>query len=97
MAIHSSILAWRIPMDRGVWGLQSMGLKSQTQLKRLNTAQENYCVRFFRLCMEACSSDTGPERSHTGGECLQWKEGLRTWVWTPAMPLPSICDLELVS
>ena len=28
-ATHSSILAWRIPMDRGAWGrLQSMGLPS---------------------------------------------------------------------
>ena len=27
MAIHCSILAWRIPMNRGVWGLQSMGLQ----------------------------------------------------------------------
>ena len=27
MAIHSSIIAWKIPMDRGAWGLQSMGLK----------------------------------------------------------------------
>ena len=25
MATHSSILAWRIPMDRGAGGLQSMG------------------------------------------------------------------------
>ena len=25
MATHSSILAWRIPMDRGAWRLQSMG------------------------------------------------------------------------
>ena len=25
MATHSSILAWRIPMSRGTWGLQSMG------------------------------------------------------------------------
>ena len=25
MAIHFSILAWRIPMDRGAGGLQSMG------------------------------------------------------------------------
>ena len=27
MATHSSILAWRIPMDRGAWWLQSMGLQ----------------------------------------------------------------------
>ena len=26
MATQSHILAWRIPMDRGAWGLQSMGL-----------------------------------------------------------------------
>ena len=27
MATHSSTLAWRILMDRGAWGLQSMGLQ----------------------------------------------------------------------
>ena len=33
MAIHSSILAWRIPWTEGPGGLQSMGSqKSQTQL-----------------------------------------------------------------
>ena len=25
MATHSSILAWRVPMDRGAWLLESMG------------------------------------------------------------------------
>ena len=32
MATHSSILAWRIPMDRGAWQ-ESTGSQSQTQLK----------------------------------------------------------------
>ena len=33
MASHSSILAWRIPMDRGAWKATVHGLvKSQTQL-----------------------------------------------------------------
>ena len=27
MTTHSSILAWNIPMDRGAWWLQSMGLQ----------------------------------------------------------------------
>ena len=27
MATHSSILAWRIPMDRGSWWATSMGLQ----------------------------------------------------------------------
>ena len=33
MATHSSILAWRIPMDRGAWWATVYGVtKSQTQL-----------------------------------------------------------------
>ena len=33
MATHSSILAWRIPMDRGAWRATVNGVaKSQTQL-----------------------------------------------------------------
>ena len=33
MATHSSVLAWRIPMDRGVWRATVHGVaKSQTQL-----------------------------------------------------------------
>ena len=27
MVTHSSILGWRIPMDRGAWRLQSTGLQ----------------------------------------------------------------------
>ena len=27
MATHSSILAWRIPMDRGAWWAKSIGLQ----------------------------------------------------------------------
>ena len=35
---HSSILAWRIPMDRGAWRATVHGVtKSHTQLKRLST------------------------------------------------------------
>ena len=37
MATHSSILAWKIPMDRGAWRATGHGVtKSQTQL---STAQ----------------------------------------------------------
>jgi len=33
MATHSSILAWRIPMDRGAWQATVLGVvKSQTRL-----------------------------------------------------------------
>ena len=37
MATYSSILAWRIPWTEEPGGLLSMGLQSQTQLKRLST------------------------------------------------------------
>ena len=37
-ATHSSIFAWRIPMDRGAWWAADHGVaKSWTRLKRLNT------------------------------------------------------------
>ena len=37
MATHSSILAWRIPMDRGAWWATVHGItKSRTQLKQLS-------------------------------------------------------------
>ena len=36
MIAHSSVLAWRIPMDRGAWRVTVRGVsKSQTQLKQL--------------------------------------------------------------
>ena len=39
MATHSSILAWRIPMDRGAWQATVHGVtESQTQLSRQHTA-----------------------------------------------------------
>ena len=37
MATHSSILAWRIPMSRGAWGLQSMGSQESDTTERLST------------------------------------------------------------
>ena len=37
MATHSSILAWRIPMDRGAW--QAMGLQESDMTEWLSTAQ----------------------------------------------------------
>ena len=37
MATHSSLLAWRIPMDRGAWqATVYRDTKSQTGIKQLN-------------------------------------------------------------
>ena len=42
MATHSSILAWRIPMDRGAWQATVRGVtKGQTQLS--HEAQQHLC------------------------------------------------------
>ena len=41
MAAHSSILAWRIPMDSGTWQITVHGVaKSHTRLSDLSTAQK---------------------------------------------------------
>ena len=41
MATHLSILAWRIPMDRGDWqGCSPWGHKESVMAERLSTAQK---------------------------------------------------------
>ena len=43
MTTHSSILAWRIPMDRGAWRAAAHGVtQSQTRLKRLSSSSNGY-------------------------------------------------------
>ena len=53
MAPHSSILAWRIPMDRGAWRATIHGvMKSRTRLKRLSThAVGILCTSHFILSL----------------------------------------------
>ena len=46
MATYSSILAWRIPLDRGAWRAAVHGVtKSRTQLKQLRT--QTYLTKIF--------------------------------------------------
>ena len=46
MATLSSILAWRIPWNKGAWqAIQSMGSKSWTQLKQLSTRAHTHKSR----------------------------------------------------
>ena len=43
MATHSSILAWRIPMDKGAWRATVHDFtQSQTRLKRLSSSSNGY-------------------------------------------------------
>ena len=41
MATHSSILAWRILMDRGAWWATVHGVTESDMTEQLNTAQHN--------------------------------------------------------
>ena len=49
MAMHSSVLAWRIPWTEEPGGLQSMGsvTQSQTRLKQLSMA----CIFYTHTCL----------------------------------------------
>ena len=55
MAIHSSILAWRIPWTEVPGGLQSIGLQSQTRLK---------CLRMHKM---TCRSILVPQHGNLHG------------------------------
>ena len=48
-ATHSSIPAWRIPMDRGAWrATVHTGTKSQTQLKQPSLQASGYSyIKFY--------------------------------------------------
>ena len=50
MATHSSILAWRIPVDRGAWRATVHRVsKSRTQLKQLSThAMDGITIKYYR-------------------------------------------------
>ena len=44
MATYSSILAWRIPMDRGAWQAKSMGSQKSPTTERLSTKTEQVYI-----------------------------------------------------
>ena len=50
MATHTSILAWRIPMDRGAWRATVHDCKELDSTEQLSTAHaENYKVLLRRM------------------------------------------------
>ena len=48
MAAHSSVLAWRMPMDRGAWGGDSpWGRKESDTTEQLNTARHSDNTKYL--------------------------------------------------
>ena len=59
MATHSSILAWRIPIDRGVWrAIVHAVTKSQTGLS-------DYAQQTAHMHVHACAHTYTPIYTHT--------------------------------
>ena len=65
MAAHSSISAWRIPMDRGAWRAVVHGVtKSQTQLKQLSSGSSSSSLG---RCLSGISKKDG---KRMWGKCV---------------------------
>ena len=75
MAMHSSILAWRIPMDRGAWQLQSMGSRrvrhdcATITSTQTSLAPNSHYVRVFK------STQAIHCLCHLGCDCLLHQSG----------------------
>ena len=80
-APHSSILAWRIPMDRGAWRATVQWVaQSGTRLKRLTTQQELQPTRF--LCpwnFPGKNTGVGQPYSSSGDLTEKLNPGLLHW------------------
>ena len=57
MATHSSVLAWRIPMERGAWQATVHGVaKSRTQLKYLSSSSSSSSKKLLcGVCVLCCA------------------------------------------
>ena len=53
MATHSSILAWKIPMDRGAWCATVHGFEKLDTTEQLST-QHNYFSRLLHASVVPC-------------------------------------------
>ena len=70
MDTHYSILAWRIPMDRGAWWVTVYGVtESWTQLKRLSMAW--YMKFSVKKCMEALNRHFFKEDIQITKKCMK--------------------------
>ena len=69
MATHSNILAWRTPQTEEPGELWSIGLQSQTQLKRLSMLTLEYTIVIFQPLPQSLAEKAMATHSST----LAWK------------------------
>ena len=79
IATHASILAWRIPMHRGVWGLQSMRsprVGHDWATKHKHTVMKTAWYRHKNRHKDHCNRNKSPEISpYTYGQLIFDKGG----------------------
>ena len=95
MPIHSSILAWRIPMDRGAWlGTVHRVTKSQTQLKGLGLVSQ--LCPILRDPMDCNLPGSSVHRDspgkNTGVGCHALLQGIFLTQGFPALQVDSLPD-----
>ena len=72
MATHTSILAWRIPMDRGAWWVAVHGVSKELDTTEwLSTAHSKYLCIYGRLCLKC--RDRGAMRSLCFTQSCSWE------------------------
>ena len=69
MAIHSSILAWRVPWTEEPDGPQCMGSQSQTQLSGFHTQMRIQSTQYPGCSVEA------PSAAGEESEKASWRKG----------------------
>ena len=90
MATHSSILAWRIPMDGGVWQAAVHGFtKSQTQLSSFDSLTQFSNTRKWHDVIQSIFSNRG----WNGKACISINEYL-FWSSVEVLIMLWVFDLE---
>jgi len=98
MTTHSSILAWRIPMDRGAWWATVHGVaKSQTWLSDWAHSAQGYPNKVPHLgWLQIIGIDSVivPEARVPNQGVGRVDSSWRFWEWNCPLPLSSFCWLQ---
>ena len=82
MTTHSSVLVWRIPMDRGAWRATVHGVAELETTERLSTPRRSWDGLVSVLSGMSAFSEKNVEPHGFSGCCdsLLWNQILRTLI-----------------